>query len=74
MASGYGSHLVYVHRRSQGRTPELQEVRDAVKREWLSARRAASKDEFYEGLRQRYKIVIEKPQVDKDALTPDSAS
>jgi hypothetical protein len=59
--SGYGVHLVLVHERTEGRVPELAEIRDVVKREWYGDRRAASKEDFYRGLREPYEVIIEMP-------------
>jgi hypothetical protein len=60
--SGYGVHLVYVCERTEGRIPELAEVRDAVRREWANARRLESGEKFYETLLRRYTVTIERPQ------------
>jgi hypothetical protein len=60
--SGYGVHLVLVSERTQGRVPELAEVRDAVRREWANAHRLEAKEKFYQALLQRYTVTIEKPQ------------
>ena len=60
--SGYGLHLVLVIAREEGRVPELAEVRDAVVREWTTARRKELADAFYRGLRARYDVVIEWPE------------
>lgn len=59
--SGYGLHLVLVHERTDGRMPELAEVRDAVRREWLAARRRESNEVFYQRLRDRYTVIVESP-------------
>jgi hypothetical protein len=60
--SGYGAHLVLVHERTEGRMPELEEVRDAVGREWTNARRLEANEKFYQALLQRYTVTIESPQ------------
>jgi parvulin-like peptidyl-prolyl cis-trans isomerase-like protein len=57
--SGYGVHLVYVIDRTQERTPELSEVREAVRREWANAQRIAANEAFYQRLQQRYTVTIE---------------
>jgi parvulin-like peptidyl-prolyl isomerase len=57
--SGFGLHLVFVESREAGRTPELEEVRDAVQREWLSQRRRDAVDGLYERLAENYTIEIE---------------
>jgi hypothetical protein len=59
--SGYGVHLVRLKERIKGRAPKLEEVRDSVRREWYAARRAASKEDFYRSLRQRYEIIVQMP-------------
>ena len=60
--SGYGMHLVLVRERTEGRVPELKEVRDAVRREWTNARRLEANEKFYQALLQRYTVTIEPPQ------------
>jgi PPIC-type PPIASE domain len=66
--SSYGIHLVFVDERSEGRSPALEEVRDAVQREWLNAQRLESNKEFYDGLRKRYTVDIEPaPAIASDA-------
>ena len=58
--SGYGMHLVFVEERSEGRLPELAEVRDALRREWTNARRLESNEKFFQSLLKQYEVVIEK--------------
>jgi hypothetical protein len=60
--SGYGVHLVWISERTEGRVPELAEVRDAVRREWANARRLEAKDKFYQELLKRYVVTIERPK------------
>jgi hypothetical protein len=57
--SAYGWHLVYVSERAEGRRRPLPEVRDAVQREWLAARRKEVVDATYKKLREKYAIVVE---------------
>jgi hypothetical protein len=59
--SGYGVHLVYVSQRIEGRTPQLADVRDAVRREWANARRLEMSEAFYQSLLERYTVAIEPP-------------
>lgn len=61
IASGYGTHLVYVSASEPGADPALQQVREAVRREWMNARRKAAVDQFYLQLQQRYRVSIERP-------------
>jgi hypothetical protein len=57
--SGYGTHLVFVAQRSEGRLPRLDEVRDQVRREWLDAKRKEATDKFYQTILSRYRVRIE---------------
>jgi hypothetical protein len=60
--SGYGTHLVFVSERTEGRVPALAEVRDLVQREWTNARRLETNEKFYAELLKRYSVTIERPQ------------
>jgi parvulin-like peptidyl-prolyl isomerase len=57
--SGYGLHLVLVGARTDGRSPELGEIRDALRRDWLNERRIAANESYYQSLLQRYTVTIE---------------
>jgi len=57
--SGYGIHLVLISERTEGRLPELADVRDAVRREWANARRVEENERFYQELSKRYTVTIE---------------
>ena len=57
--SGYGMHLVLVSERTEGRKPELADVRDVVRREWTNARRLEGNAKFYAELLKRYNVTIE---------------
>jgi hypothetical protein len=59
--SGYGAHLVFVSERTEGRMPELAEVRDDVRREWTNAQRLELNEKFYQELFKRYSVTIESP-------------
>jgi PPIC-type PPIASE domain len=59
--SGYGVHLVWISERTEGRVPQLAEVRDAVRREWANARRLEANERFYQELLKRYVVTIERP-------------
>jgi len=60
--SGYGFHVVFVRERVEGRLPILEEVRDAVNREWVSTTRREAKDRFYQRLRDQYSVTVEFPE------------
>lgn len=57
--SGYGLHLVLVGERTDGREPALEEVRDALRRDWLNQQRIAANEAYYQSLLQRYNVTIE---------------
>jgi PPIC-type PPIASE domain len=59
VASAYGVHLVLVVGRTEGRVPALEEVRDAVRREWMSAQRLEAREQYYQALLRRYTVTIE---------------
>ena len=62
VVSGYGVHLVRIERRDAGRVAPLQDVREQVRREWTYSRQQAANARFYAGLRQRYKVTVERPE------------
>jgi parvulin-like peptidyl-prolyl cis-trans isomerase-like protein len=64
--SGYGVHLVFVSERTEGRLPALAEVRDAVCREWVNARRLEANEKLYKAMLKRYVVTIERPQVEEE--------
>lgn len=59
--SGFGLHLIRVTERVPGRVPALDEVRDAVAREWTNARRSQLEDQRFAELLKRYVVSIESP-------------
>ena len=67
--SGYGLHLVFMTERRDGRLPELKEVRESVKRDWLVEKQKELKDAAYAKLRERYAVVVEKPKPADTSLT-----
>jgi hypothetical protein len=70
--SAYGTHLVLVRERTEARAPGLEEVRDAVRRDWLNEQRIAANTRFYQSLLQRYTVTIEGR--DAAALIPTGAA
>ena len=60
--SGYGTHIVFVDKRIEGRLPELSEIRSHVLLEWDNARRQEASEDFYSELIERYETVIEWPE------------
>jgi hypothetical protein len=61
VTSGCGLHLVLVQERIQAREPELGEIRDAVADEWRVTRRDEANQAFYESLRARHQVTVERP-------------
>ncbi len=70
VASGFGLHLVFVETREEGRAPALDEVRDAVRNDWSSARRTEANEAFYQSLRERYEVTIEVPRASENEAKP----
>jgi hypothetical protein len=61
ISSGFGQHFVFISERISGGLPALEDVRPAVRREWLNARRLEAERKLYDSLRERYEIVVEMP-------------
>lgn len=61
VASTFGRHLVRVTERLPGRTPALEEVREAVAREWTNARRQQLEESRLAALLEGYSVIIESP-------------
>lgn len=59
IASSFGLHVVRVSARKTGRLPALDEVRDAVTREWSNAKRKELDDARLNALLDRYQVTIE---------------
>ena len=59
VASGYGLHLVYVHSRTAARVQPLTEVQQSVIRQWRAAKQQELNDLFYQGINQRYEIILD---------------
>jgi hypothetical protein len=73
--SGYGVHLVYVHDVSEPPAPVFTELRDRVIQDWDTDKREELNEQFYAGLRERYTIVIEEPEIgDADVNDADLES
>jgi len=63
--SGYGVHLALVSEVMGSSLPRFEEVRERVREDLQRQRRELANQGFYDGLRQRYEIVI-----DQAAITP----
>jgi hypothetical protein len=71
--SGLGMHVVCVTNRTDGRLPQLNEVREAVRREWANDYRLESNRKFYEALLNRYTVTVELPPPPADTKTKPAA-
>jgi len=60
--SSFGVHFVFVDKRTKGALPPLDIVREAVRQEWLNARRIEAQQKLYRTLQERYEIVLETPK------------
>jgi len=63
--SAYGLHLVLIRERKPGLLPALEKVRERVQREWEATRRTEVTEAFYESLRERYEVSVERPGADE---------
>jgi hypothetical protein len=59
IVSTYGLHIVHVSKREAGHLPTLNEVRDAVQREWTNAKRTELEEARFNDLLKRYHVTIE---------------
>ena len=60
--SVYGLHVVLVREHVGGRMPDLNEIREMVKRDWTAAKQKALKDAAYAKIRERYTVTVEQPK------------
>ena len=67
--SVYGLHLVLVKERQNRRLPDLKEIRETVKRDWLVEKQTELKDAAYAKIRERYTVTVEKPKSDAALFT-----
>jgi hypothetical protein len=63
--STYGAHLVRIVRNVPARMPTLDEVRDAVLRDWKAAKAQELRKRDYAKRRKRYVVEIHRPVVNK---------
>lgn len=59
--SSYGVHLVLVRESTEARAPELAEVSDRIRNDFLDERRREANEALVESLREQYEIVVESP-------------
>jgi len=65
--SGFGVHLVYVFEKLQAPAPDLADVRPQVLEAWQREQMDTFNKKFYEGLKDRYTVIVE-----DDGLAPGS--
>jgi hypothetical protein len=65
VTSTYGAHLVRIVRSVPARMPPLDEVRDAVLRDWKAAKAREIRERDYAKRRKRYVVEIHRPVVKK---------
>jgi hypothetical protein len=59
IASTFGLHVVRIIERSEGRLPELSDVRDTVAREWSHERRKQAERARFDALLKTYVVVMD---------------
>lgn len=74
ITSEFGILLVEVTDRTEQRIPGLNEIRDAVKRDWELARRTEMSEAFYQNLLAHYEVTIEPAQALNSATAAPTTS
>jgi len=72
LQSGFGLHLVQINAQVPGSKPDLEQVREAVQRDWFSIRRREAVDGMYQRLAENYSIEIEPPATELGAESAGS--
>jgi len=72
LQSGFGLHLVQINAQVPGSKPDLEQVREAVQRDWFSIRRREAVDGMYQRLAENYSIEIEPPATELSAESAGS--
>ena len=57
--SGYGAHLLYIHKLQEDAPPAFEEIADVVRVAWEKQKLKELNDLYEEGLLSRYEIIIE---------------
>jgi hypothetical protein len=74
IASNFGQHLVRVTERMEPAVLLPSELREMVRGEWLTVRAQARRDQVYQALRERYRIVVERPKAPTAATAATAAT
>ena len=59
VSSAYGEHLVFMENRTPSQLPPLAAVRADVLRDWRDAQVKEARNAIYDGLLERYTVVLE---------------
>ena len=59
--SSFGLHLVKLSERIEGIVPPLDDIRDLVSLDWMSAKREETNEASYTALRERYIVTLAEP-------------
>lgn len=57
--SGYGTHLVFVHKHEKNELPEYADVREMVLEDWMTAKKIELQDNYIKSLLARYEVIVE---------------
>ena len=57
--SGYGTHLVFVHEHVKNNVPQLSEVRELVRADWMEKMKQELEQRYIDGLMARYEVIVE---------------
>ena len=68
--SGLGIHLVRLKARTEGRLPELSQIREIVEREWRNEQRVSTRKKMNDRLLQDYEVEIQWPDDFSDQPSP----
>jgi len=63
--SAYGAHLVNVTEIEPGHAASLAEVRNDVRLDWLRDQKQRQDEQFYQALRERYTVIVDKSAWDQ---------
>lgn len=64
IASSFGHHFVFVIDRIEPRMPAVPEIRDTLIRDWRDSERLKLREAYYEQVRSRYRVDVEKTNPD----------
>lgn len=74
VVSSYGLHLIYVADKTASQLSTLEAMRDRLRQDWMARQRQDFDEAFYQGLRQRYQIVVEDSVAGDAVFRPGVAS